>query len=121
MYRLVVLTAFLLATIAVPPVLAFALRRTRVWWLAGAALAAVGVYLLATLEHDGDHGDGGIAGYSIGNLLQLVYGAWLLLYAAILGAVASSMRRTAIERSKPPIPTARVVSDQSTSSCRNAK
>ena len=86
------LVAFLLATIVVPAVLAYLLRRTLAWWVAGVAVAGLGVYLLSTLDHERHNGVEG-AWSGIGNFVQEAYGEFMLVYAAILLLVVWAGRR----------------------------
>jgi hypothetical protein len=102
------LAGFFLATLVAPAVLTFVLRRTPAWWVAGVAIAGVGVYLLLTLDHGDHHGEDGIgAWYEIGNFIQKIYGVLMLVYAALLLLAGRAGRKSV--RKPPPIPPAKVV------------
>lgn len=103
-----VVAGFFLATLVAPVILAYLLRKTRAWWLAGVALAGYGVYLLLTLDHADHHGDDGFgAWYGIGNFFQTVYGVFLLVYASIVLLASRVGRKAAL--TPPPIPPAKLV------------
>ena len=109
------LWGLILATLVAPAILNYGLRRTRMWAATGLALAGFAVYLFATLDHGDHHGDSGMgAWYEIGNLIQVAYGVFMLLYAGVLLALARIGRKAALK--PPPIAPARIVSDQSASS-----
>ncbi len=106
---------FVLATLVAPAILNFGLRKTRIWAAPGLALVGFAVYLFATLDHGDHHGDDGMGAWvGIGNFIQAAYGVFMLVYAAILLALARVGRKAALK--PPPIAPARVVSDQSASS-----
>jgi hypothetical protein len=105
-----VIFAFLVATVVLPAVLAFVLRRTPAWWIPGIALAGFGVYLLSTVDHTeykGVEGASGALGSGLGDLLQKAYGVFMLVYAVVLFFAARERRKAA--RTPPPIPPAKVV------------
>jgi hypothetical protein len=98
---------FFIATLVAPAVLTFVLRRTLAWWVAGVAIAGFGAYLLLTLDH-GDHNvTHDMSAIDIGAMLQVGYGVFLLVYAALLLLAARARRKAS--RQPPPIPPARVV------------
>jgi hypothetical protein len=93
---------FFVATLFVPGVLGGVLRHTRAWWVAGLAAALCGVYLLLNLDHTDPGGEGFRAWHDIGNFIQIVYGAFLIAYGAIVSALVCASRRA--RRNSPPIP-----------------
>lgn len=68
------MVALLLATVVVLAALAYWLRRTRAWWVAGLLVASVGAYLLLPTSAYGGAGD----------RFAQVIGVLLLVHAAIL-------------------------------------
>jgi hypothetical protein len=73
-----VMVALLLATVVAPVALAYWLRRTRAWWVAGLLVAAVGLYFLLPIEVSVYRGAGERFVWGIGALL-LAHAAILLL------------------------------------------
>lgn len=102
---------FILATLFAPAVLAYVLRRTRVWWLAAIAIAGVGVYLLLTLDPPREHHSEDYWGawVDLGNALQKAYAVVMFVYAVVLLLAARAGRKARPE--PPPIPPAIVVRD----------
>ena len=91
-----------------PAVLAYALRKTSAWWLAGTGTAVFGVARFLTLDHTDHHGEGsaGAAGMSaIGNAVQVMFGVFMLLYALVLVLASHSSRKAAFA-ARPQLPTA---------------
>jgi hypothetical protein len=79
-----VIAALLLATIVAPVALAYGLRRTRAWWVAGLLVAGFGMYLLLPIEL-GAYG-------GAGDLLVQVFAVLLFVHAAILLLASRSAR-----------------------------
>jgi hypothetical protein len=105
----------LLAVVLGPPVLGVALRKTRLFWLPGIALIALGFWSFASMTDT--HGDvGGIA--ALGNGIAAIAGVTLCGYGLLCLVVGGFAYRRALRTSDmhaPPVelPPAILVKDLS--------
>jgi hypothetical protein len=112
----------LVVLFVIPALAATVLRRTRVWWLPGVAVTAVGVYLLATSHEDMPHYDGsgeGMAALSygaVGDTIGLAASVVVLVFAGMLLLLPFLSRKAAEPPPttiSPNIPPARAVENAS--------
>jgi hypothetical protein len=116
---------FLFALVLVPIVLAFALRKTPVWWLpAVGLLAGAAALVIAAAIATPEHGDESSPWAGIAAAVDVIFAALLGVYGFILLAITSKVRTRAARAGAPPppdLPTATAREHSSASSANNPK
>jgi len=95
-------SVLLLIVIFAPPIVGYILRKTRLWWLPGAALLVGAFVCFAGLDTTSHGEDAALAG--LGNFGVLVASGVLLIYGVMLLWITSGAHERALRRPTPPPP-----------------